>query len=199
MVARRHVTNKLRNVYAGASKSDKAKILDEVMSTKGMGRSTARRMLSGHQYDQTSPLLRNSIGLSKVGDERTAVPGDQHQATVVNILSETTTVHWPGISWAPKYTVFRTSLKTPSQLYLCSKYSSPLLCRCLLVAPACGHSAGPVVVLDDWLDVVTLTPSGSRSYSPRQFGPGQPWPVVCILPNLVHGKGGMWNVVPDAE
>ena len=51
-----------------ASKRDKAKILDEVMSTTGMGRSTARRMLSGqvlpdpaeqvdavagHQYDQT--------------------------------------------------------------------------------------------------------------------------------------------------
>ncbi|MBK5238866.1 MAG: hypothetical protein JJE28_07130 [Actinomycetales bacterium] len=47
MVARRHVTNKLRTVYAQASKRDKAKIIDEVMSTTGMGRSTARRMLTG--------------------------------------------------------------------------------------------------------------------------------------------------------
>jgi predicted DNA-binding transcriptional regulator AlpA len=47
MAARRHVTNKLRTVYARASKRDKARILDEVMSTTGMGRSTARRMLTG--------------------------------------------------------------------------------------------------------------------------------------------------------
>ena len=47
MVARRQVTNKLRTVYARASKRDKARILDEVMSTTGMGRSTARRMLTG--------------------------------------------------------------------------------------------------------------------------------------------------------
>ena len=47
MVARRHVTNKLRTVYMSASKQDKTRILDEVMSTTGIGRSTARRMLSG--------------------------------------------------------------------------------------------------------------------------------------------------------
>jgi len=47
MAARRQVTNKLRTVYARASKRDKARILDEVMSTTGMGRSTARRMLTG--------------------------------------------------------------------------------------------------------------------------------------------------------
>ncbi|WP_218189311.1 hypothetical protein, partial [Tersicoccus phoenicis] len=47
MAARRHVTNKLRAAYARASRPDKAKILDEVMATTGMGRSTARRMLTG--------------------------------------------------------------------------------------------------------------------------------------------------------
>jgi hypothetical protein len=47
MAARRHVTNKLRTAYARASRPDKAKILDEVMATTGMGRSTARRMLTG--------------------------------------------------------------------------------------------------------------------------------------------------------
>lgn len=47
MAARRQVTNKLRAAYARASKRDKVRILDEVMSTTGMGRSTARRMLTG--------------------------------------------------------------------------------------------------------------------------------------------------------
>ncbi len=47
MVARRQVTNKLRDAYRKASKRDKARILDEVMATTGMGRSTARRMLTG--------------------------------------------------------------------------------------------------------------------------------------------------------
>ena len=37
MAARRQVTNKLRTVYARASKRDKARILDEVMSTTGDG------------------------------------------------------------------------------------------------------------------------------------------------------------------
>ncbi|WP_458040749.1 MULTISPECIES: integrase catalytic domain-containing protein [Bacteria] len=41
------MTNKLRDAYRKASKHDKARILDEVMSTTGMGRSTARRMLTG--------------------------------------------------------------------------------------------------------------------------------------------------------
>lgn len=47
MAARRHVTNKLRSAYRKASKAEKAQILDEVMITTGMGRSTARRMLTG--------------------------------------------------------------------------------------------------------------------------------------------------------
>ncbi|WP_345602959.1 integrase catalytic domain-containing protein [Tomitella cavernea] len=47
MAARRQVTNKLRNQYRKASKADKGKILDRVVETTGMGRSTARRMLRG--------------------------------------------------------------------------------------------------------------------------------------------------------
>ena len=55
MAARRHVTNKLRSAYARASKSDRGRILDEVIATTGMGRSTARRMLTG-------PLLPDPAG-----------------------------------------------------------------------------------------------------------------------------------------
>ena len=47
MAARRHVTNKLRNAYQRASKTDRGRILDEVMATTGMGRSSALRMLTG--------------------------------------------------------------------------------------------------------------------------------------------------------
>ncbi len=47
MAARRQVTNKLRTRYGKASKVDKGRILDEVVATTGMGRSTARRMLTG--------------------------------------------------------------------------------------------------------------------------------------------------------
>jgi len=47
MAARRQVTNKLRGQYCKASKTDKNAILDRVVATTGMGRSTARRMLTG--------------------------------------------------------------------------------------------------------------------------------------------------------
>jgi hypothetical protein len=47
MAARRQVTNKLRTQYRKASKAGKSKILDPVVATTGMGRSTARRMLTG--------------------------------------------------------------------------------------------------------------------------------------------------------
>lgn len=47
MAARRQVTNKLRSQYRKASKGDKGKILDRVVATTGVGRSTARRMLTG--------------------------------------------------------------------------------------------------------------------------------------------------------
>ncbi|MGO1944840.1 MAG: IS30 family transposase [Ancrocorticia sp.] len=47
MAARRHVTNKLSTAYRTASKAERSMILDEVITTTGMGRSTARRMLTG--------------------------------------------------------------------------------------------------------------------------------------------------------
>lgn len=47
MAARRQVTNKLRRAYAQASKKEKGQVLTEVMATTGMGRSTARRLLTG--------------------------------------------------------------------------------------------------------------------------------------------------------
>ena len=47
MAARRQVTNKLQVQYRKASKADKGRILDRVVATTGMGRSTARRMLTG--------------------------------------------------------------------------------------------------------------------------------------------------------
>lgn len=47
MAARRQVTNKLQVQYRKALKADKSKILDRVVSTTGMGRSTARRALTG--------------------------------------------------------------------------------------------------------------------------------------------------------
>ncbi len=55
MVARRQVTNKLRGQYRKASKADKTKMLDRVVATTGMGRSTARRMLTG-------PRLADPVG-----------------------------------------------------------------------------------------------------------------------------------------
>ncbi|BBX95929.1 hypothetical protein MLAC_12230 [Mycobacterium lacus] len=47
MAARRQVTNKLQAQYRRALRADKSKILDRVVATTGMGRSTARRMLTG--------------------------------------------------------------------------------------------------------------------------------------------------------
>jgi hypothetical protein len=47
MSARRQVTNKLGKQYRKASKKDKGEVLDRVVATTGVGRSTARRLLSG--------------------------------------------------------------------------------------------------------------------------------------------------------
>ena len=47
MAARRQVTNKLRTQYRKATKAERSTILDRVVETTGMGRSTARRMLTG--------------------------------------------------------------------------------------------------------------------------------------------------------
>ena len=45
--ARSQVTNKLREVYQGAPKPDRGRILDEVVATTGVARLSARRFLSG--------------------------------------------------------------------------------------------------------------------------------------------------------
>ena len=45
--ARRQVTNKLRDTYGKAYKTDQARILDEVQAATGVARSTARTLLSG--------------------------------------------------------------------------------------------------------------------------------------------------------
>lgn len=47
MAATRQATKKLQGQYRKASKSDKGKILDWVVSTTRMGCSTAQRMLTG--------------------------------------------------------------------------------------------------------------------------------------------------------
>lgn len=47
MAARRQVTNKLRTAYQHASKRERGEILDRVVETTGVGRSTARRLLTG--------------------------------------------------------------------------------------------------------------------------------------------------------
>lgn len=47
MAARRQVTNKLRTVCARASKRDKARILDAVLSTTGMGPLEFSEVLDG--------------------------------------------------------------------------------------------------------------------------------------------------------
>ncbi|MDP4013953.1 MAG: hypothetical protein Q8P38_04975 [Candidatus Nanopelagicales bacterium] len=47
MAARRQMTNKLRTQYRTASRAERGEILDRVVDTTGMGRSTARRMLTG--------------------------------------------------------------------------------------------------------------------------------------------------------
>lgn len=45
--ARRQVTNKLRDAYQRATKPDKSSILDEVVATTGLARSSVRRLLTG--------------------------------------------------------------------------------------------------------------------------------------------------------
>lgn len=54
MAAKPHATNKLRSAYRRAPKQEWGRILDEVMAATGIGRSTARRMLTG-------PVLPNPI------------------------------------------------------------------------------------------------------------------------------------------
>jgi hypothetical protein len=72
MSARRQVTDKLREAYEGASKPDKGQILDEVVSTTGVARSSARRLLVGpklpdpqEQVDKRVLLARTYSGASR--------------------------------------------------------------------------------------------------------------------------------------
>ena len=74
MAARRQVTNKLATAYARASKRDKARILDEVMSTTGMGRSTARRMLTGPALpDPDEQVDRRKLRAKQYSDDSRAL------------------------------------------------------------------------------------------------------------------------------
>lgn len=74
MGARRHVTNKLRSAYKKASKSEKSRILDEVIATTGMGRSTARRMLTGPQLPEPREQLdRRRLRPKGYGDDARAL------------------------------------------------------------------------------------------------------------------------------
>jgi hypothetical protein len=72
MSVRRRVTNKLRTTSRQASKKDRGRILDEVMALKGISATTP------------SPLSRNSISISKAGDEPPTVPGVVEADTVAH-------------------------------------------------------------------------------------------------------------------
>ena len=74
MAARRQVTNKLRGQYRKASKADKGKILDRVVSTTGMGRSTARRMLTGPRLpDPAEQVDGRTLRARGFGDDARAL------------------------------------------------------------------------------------------------------------------------------
>ena len=57
--ARRHVTNKLRDAYRKASKTDKGRVLDEAQAATGMGRSTVRKHLTGPKLPDPKEQLDN--------------------------------------------------------------------------------------------------------------------------------------------
>lgn len=70
MAARRHVTNKLRSGYRKASKADRGRILDEVMSATGMGRSSVRRALTGPVLsDPAEQVDRRKLRPKQYGDD----------------------------------------------------------------------------------------------------------------------------------
>ena len=74
MAARRQVTNKLRGQYRKASKADKSKILDRVVATTGMGRSTARRMLTGPKLpDPAEQVDRRALRARGFSDDARAL------------------------------------------------------------------------------------------------------------------------------
>lgn len=70
MAARRQVTNKLRDAYRKGSKADKGRILDKVVETTGMGRSTARRLLSGPRLpDPKDQIDKRSVKARRYSDD----------------------------------------------------------------------------------------------------------------------------------
>ena len=74
MAARRQVTNKLRSQYRRASKADKSKVLDRVVATTGMGRSTARRMLTGPRLlDPAEQVDRRTLRARGFSDDARAL------------------------------------------------------------------------------------------------------------------------------
>lgn len=70
MAARRQVTNKLRDAYRRGSKAQRGQILDRVVETTGMGRSTARRLLSGPRLpDPKDQIDKRSVKPRLYGDD----------------------------------------------------------------------------------------------------------------------------------
>jgi hypothetical protein len=74
MAARRQVTNKLRDAYRGASRTERGAILDKVVDTTGMGRSTARRLLTGPALPAPAVLVdRRSLRAACYSDDARAL------------------------------------------------------------------------------------------------------------------------------
>ena len=70
MAARRQVTNKLRDAYHRGCRVERGLILDRVVETTGMGRSTARRMLSGARLpDPKDQIDKRSVKARAYGDD----------------------------------------------------------------------------------------------------------------------------------
>ena len=70
MAARRQVTNKLRDAYRRGSRAQRGPILDRVVETTGMGRSTARRLLSGPRLpDPKDQIDKRSVKPRLYGDD----------------------------------------------------------------------------------------------------------------------------------
>ena len=70
MAARRQVTNMLRDAYRNGSKVDRGRVLDRVVETTGMGRSTARRLLSGPRLaDPKDQIDKRSVKARRYCDD----------------------------------------------------------------------------------------------------------------------------------
>ncbi len=74
MAARRQVTNKLRTAYQSGSKRERGGILDRVVATTGVGRSTARRLLTGPALpDPKAQIDRRRVKPRRYSDESRAL------------------------------------------------------------------------------------------------------------------------------